>query len=167
VLIQFGHNDAAPLNDDKRARGTIDGIGDETETIDNLLTKQRETVGTYGSYLRRYIREAREAGATPVLCTLVPRKKWQDGKIVRSAASYAGWARAVAAAEGVEVIDLNELVAARYDALGAAEVEKLFADEHTHTSRAGAELNAAIVAEILRTTAAGRALLERKPPSAE
>ena len=163
VLIQFGHNDAAPLNDDKRARGTIDGIGVETETIDNLLTKQRETVGTYGSYLRRYIRETREAGATPVLCTLVPRKKWQDGKIVRSTASYAGWARAVAAAEGVEVIDLNELVAARYDTLGAAEVDKLFADEHTHTSRAGAELNAAIVAEALRATAAGRALLERKP----
>lgn len=167
VLIQFGHNDAAPLNDDKRARGTIDGIGDETETIDNLLTKQRETVGTYGSYLRRYIREAREAGATPVLCTLVPRKKWQDGKIVRSAGSYAGWTRAVAAAEGVEVIDLNELVAARYDALGAAGVDQLFADEHTHTSRAGAELNAAIVVEALRATAAGRALLERKSPSTE
>ena len=159
VLIQFGHNDAAPLNDDKRARGTIDGTGDETEMIDNLLTKQRETVGTYGSYLRRYIREARDAGATPVLCTLVPRKKWQDGKIVRSTGSYAGWARAVAAAEGVELIDLNELVAARYDALGAAEVDKLFADEHTHTSRAGAELNAQIVLEQVKASAAGRRLL--------
>jgi hypothetical protein len=29
-------------------------------------------------------------------------------------------------------------------------VDALFADPHTHTSRAGAELNAAIVAEALR-----------------
>ena len=26
VLMQFGHNDASPLNDDKRARGTIRGV---------------------------------------------------------------------------------------------------------------------------------------------
>ena len=30
VMIQFGHNDDGPLNDDSRARGTIKGIGDET-----------------------------------------------------------------------------------------------------------------------------------------
>jgi hypothetical protein len=36
--MQFGHNDPAPLNDDKRARGTIKGTGEETEAIDNLLT---------------------------------------------------------------------------------------------------------------------------------
>ena len=40
--------------------------------------------------------------------------------------------------------------AARYDALGQEKVEPLFADEHTHTSRAGAELNADCVVEGLR-----------------
>lgn len=149
VLMQFGHNDNAPLNDDKRARGTLRGVGNETETIDNQLTHERETVGTYGSYLRRYIREAKAAGATPIVCTLVPRKKWQDGKMVRSPDSYAGWAREVAKQEGVACIDLNELVGERYDALGEKAVDALFADEHTHTSRAGAELNAAIVAQEL------------------
>lgn len=146
VLMQFGHNDNAPLNDDKRARGTIRGVGEETESIDNQLTHQRETVGTYGSYLRRFIRDAKAAGAFPIVCTLVPRKVWKDGKIVRSADSYAGWAREVATQEAVPCIDLNELVSVRYDALGAKVVEALFADEHTHTSRAGAELNAEIVA---------------------
>jgi hypothetical protein len=41
-------------------------------------------------------------------------------------------------------------VAARYEELGPDAVQALFADEHTHTSRAGAELNAAIVAAALR-----------------
>ena len=42
-------------------------------------------------------------------------------------------------------IHLNELIAAKYDELGEEKVEPLFADAHTHTSRAGAELNAEIV----------------------
>ncbi len=150
VAMQFGHNDPGPLNDDKRARGTIGGTGEETEVIDNLLTKQPEVVHTYGWYLRQYIREAKAAGATPIVCSPVPRKTWKDGKIARSADTHGGWAKRVAAEEGVAFIDLNELIATRYEALGAEKVEPLFADEHTHTSRAGAELNAAIVAEALR-----------------
>ncbi len=164
VLMQFGHNDNGPLNDTTRARGTIKGIGEETETLDNQLTHERETVGTYGSYLRRYIRDAKAVGATPIVCTLVPRKTWKDGKIVRSNDSYAKWARDVAQQENVRCIDLNELVAVRYDALGTAEVEKLFADEHTHTSRTGAELNASIVArELARLAASDAALSVLRP----
>ncbi|AOS44221.1 putative rhamnogalacturonan acetylesterase YesY [Lacunisphaera limnophila] len=151
VLMQFGHNDAAPLNDDQRARGTIKGTGEETEAIDNLLTKQPEVVHTYGWYLRQYIREARAAGATPVVCSPVPRKTWQDDRIVRSTTDgYAAWARQVAEQEGAAFVDLNDLVATRYEALGAEAVNTLFADAHTHTSRAGAELNAGLVAGALR-----------------
>lgn len=151
VVMQFGHNDAGPLNDDTRARGTIKGTGGESEAIDNLLTGRPEVVHTYGWYLRQYIREARAAGVTPVVCSPVPRKTWRDGRIVRSGAeSYAGWARTVAEEEGATFIDLNELVAQRYESLGTEAVDTLFADAHTHTSRAGAELNAAIVAEALR-----------------
>lgn len=164
VMMQFGHNDNGPLNDTTRARGTIRGTGDETETIDNQLTHERETVGTYGSYLRRYIRDAKAAGATPIVCTLVPRKIWKDGKMVRANDSYATWAREVAAQEGVRCIDLNELVAARYDELGQTAVDALFADEHTHTSRAGAELNAATVARELARVANFPAELSQYTP---
>jgi lysophospholipase L1-like esterase len=150
VIMQFGHNDAAPLNDDQRARGTIRGTGEEMEAIDNLLTRQPEVVHTYGWYLRQFIREAKAAGVTPIVCSPVPRKTWREGRIVRSGAdSYAGWARTVAAEEGVVFIDLNELIAQRYDESGEEAVNRFFADAHTHTSRAGAELNAAIVAEAL------------------
>src|SRR6185369_14755803 len=35
VLIQFGHNDAGAINDPSRARGSLPGIGDERQEIDN------------------------------------------------------------------------------------------------------------------------------------
>jgi lysophospholipase L1-like esterase len=150
LLLQFGHNDDSALNDEKRARGTIKGVGEESQEIDNQLTKQNETVHSYGWYLRRFVREAKARGVTPIVCSPVPRKVWQDGNIVRSAEGYAGWSRQVAAEEGTAFIDLNDLVAHRYEVLGAERVEAMFADEHTHTSRAGAELTAAVVADALR-----------------
>ena len=149
LVMQFGHNDDGPLNDDRRARGTIKGTGEETQEIENLLTKRPEVVHTYGWYLRQFIRDAKARGVTPIVCSPVPRKIWQDGRIVCSPGGYAGWARQVAAAEGVAFIDLNELVARHYDAMGPAEVDAMFADEHTHTSRSGAKLTAAIVAGAL------------------
>ena len=150
VMMQFGHNDGGPLDDAARARGTLRGVGDETRDIDNPITEQRETVHTYGWYLKQFIADARAKGATPILCTLIPRKIWKDGKIVRNGDTYAGWARQVAAREHTPLIDLNELIAQRYDVLGPEKVEPLFSDPHTHTSRAGAELNAAIVVEGLK-----------------
>ena len=60
----------------------------------------------------------------------------------------------VAAEEGVGFIDLNSRIADRYDAAGVEAVNAYFADESTHTSLAGAELNASIVVEGLKTVAA-------------
>ncbi len=56
----------------------------------------------------------------------------------------------MARSENVPFIDLNETIAREYDRLGTEKVDGLFADEHTHTNRAGAELNAAIVATSIR-----------------
>jgi len=143
VLIQFGHNDNG-------ARGALKGIGEETEERENPTTKEKEAVHTFGWYLRRYIAEIREKEATPILCTLVPRNRWQDGKIARNPDSHADWTRAVAAAEKVPLVDLNELIAKKYDALGEPAVTALFADKAVHTTWAGAELNALTVVEGLR-----------------
>jgi lysophospholipase L1-like esterase len=151
VVIQLGHNDSSALNDDKRARGTLKGVGEETEEIDNILTRQHEVVHTYGWYLRQFVREARAAGATPIVCSLTPRKTWQDGKIVRSGRDgYGGWARRVAEEEKAAFLDVNDLVAARYEALGAGKVDALFGDQNLHTSLAGAKVNAEIVSAALR-----------------
>ncbi|HYP14158.1 MAG TPA: rhamnogalacturonan acetylesterase [Bryobacteraceae bacterium] len=145
ILMQFGHNDAGPVNDNSRARGTLPGIGAETQSIDNMLTRKPEVVQTYGWYLRRFITDAKAKKVTPIVCSPVPRKNWKDGSIQREQNTYAGWAKSIAAAEGVPFIDLNEMIAKRYEQLGPQKVEPLFADEHTHTSRAGAELNAQAV----------------------
>jgi lysophospholipase L1-like esterase len=144
VIMQFGHNDAGPLNDTSRARGTIRGTGAETAEIDNLLTHKREVVHTYGWYLRKFIEDTKAKGATPIVCSPVPRKIWKDGHVVRSE-DYAVWAAEVATSERVAFVDLNEIIAEQYDLMGALKVDALFADEHTHTSLAGAELNAAAV----------------------
>jgi lysophospholipase L1-like esterase len=143
VLIQFGHNDNG-------ARGALKGIGEETEERENAATKEKETVHTFGWYLRRYIAEIRAKEATPVLCTLVPRNSWKDGKVARATDSHADWTRAVAAAEKVALVDLNELIARKYDVLGQEAVAALFADKAVHTGWAGAELNALTVVEGLR-----------------
>lgn len=150
VIMQFGHNDGGAINDATRARASLKGVGDEMEAIDNLLTKKPEVVHTYGWYLRKFIADTKAKGATPIVCSLVPRKTWDaSGKIGRNKESYAGWAEATARAEGAGFIDLNEKVSARYDALGREAVMKLFPqvtpDEHTHPNRAGAELNADFV----------------------
>ncbi len=150
VVMQFGHNDASPVNDNSRARGTLKGTGEETEEIDNILTKQHEIVHSYGWYLRKFIREARAAGATPIVCSPIPRKTWENGKVARANESYGGWARQVAQQENVGFVDLNELIAGRYDTMGEAQVEPMFADKNTHTSKAGANLNAEIVTTGLR-----------------
>ena len=145
VIFQMGHNDSGPLDDTSRARGTLPGVGDESKEINNPITQKQEVVHTYGWYMRKYVDDALAKGAIPIVCSPIPRKIWQDGKVVRNAGDYGGWARQVAEQTKSAFVDLNEIIAKRYDALGETQVESLFADPHTHTSRAGAELNAECV----------------------
>ena len=148
VLMQFGHNDSGPLDDKARARGTIPGNGDQTETIHNPITRKQEVVHTYGWYLRQFIQQSRAAGATPIVLSLIPRKVWVDGKIRRE--KYVDWAKAAAEQEHAPFVDLNGIIAKRYDAMGPAAVNGLFGDPHTHTNLAGAKLNAQCVVDGLK-----------------
>jgi lysophospholipase L1-like esterase len=142
VIMQFGHND----NGD---RGALNGTGEETAERENPVTHEKETVHTFGWYLRGYIADVRAQGATPIVCTLVPRNRWAGGKVVTTD-GHADWARAVAAAEHVALLDLNALLAARYDELGEEKTTALFADRTTHTTWEGAELTAQVVDQALR-----------------
>jgi len=136
LIVQFGHNDN--LGDPAWAtKASLPGTGAETADWNG------QTVRTYGWYLRQYIQEARAKGATPILCSIVPRKEWKDGRINRDSNPFGKWAAEVALLEDAPFVDLHEIVARQYDRLGPAVVDPLFADPHTHTSLAGAELNAA------------------------
>ncbi len=152
VIMQFGHNDGGAINDTSRARGSLKGIGDETEVIDNMLTKKHEVVHTYGWYLRKYVTDAQAKGAIPLVVSLVPRNVWTNGKVARATNSYATWAFEVAKKQGAYFLDLNERVAKKYDAIGDSTTLQTtyFVKDHTHTNAAGARINAAAVVEALQ-----------------
>ena len=150
VIMQFGHNDASPLDDTARARGVIRGVGEDSTEIWNPIRKIKEVVHTYGWYMRKYVRETKAKGAIPIICSLIPRNNWKDNKVGRSSDSWGLWAKQVAEQEGAYFIDLNELVAAKYDEMGQAAVKLFFQADNTHTNNDGAKLNAEIVATELK-----------------
>src|SRR6185436_10295998 len=150
VIMQFGHNDASPLDDTARARGTIRGIGEDSTEIYNPIRKMKEVVYTYGWYMRKYVRETKAKGAIPIVCSLIPRESWKDGKVARSNDSWALWAKQIAEQEGAYFIDLNELVASKYEKMGEAAVKLFFQVDNTHTNNDGVKLNAETVASELK-----------------
>ena len=113
VIMQFGTN-GGPINDASRARGEIHGIGDESQNITNLVTKKFEIVHSFGWYEKQMIREARHKGVTPLVCSLIPRNSWRDGKVLRSADGVAGWASEVAKTENAPFLNINETIARTY-----------------------------------------------------
>jgi len=149
VLIQFGHNDGSPVNTD-RARGSLPGIGEETQEIESINTKQHEVVHTFGWYMRKFIAETKARGATPILFSLTVRNIWKDGKVERGSGKFGQWAAEVAKAQGAAFVDLTTIIADKYERLGEEKVKELFATDHTHTNPAGAELNAASVVSGLK-----------------
>jgi hypothetical protein len=147
--MQFGHNDGGALDDTARARGTIRGIGEDSVKTYNPIRKVNETVYSFGWYMRKYIRETKQAGAIPIVCSPIPRNDWKNGKVLRSTESYAKWTKEVALSEGALFIDLNDIVASKYESMGAEAVKPFFPVDHTHTNLDGAKLNASIVMENL------------------
>jgi len=182
VLIQFGHNDSGALNQEPpgstkplRARGTIPGIGNESEEIDNVVTGQHETVYSYGWYLRKMIVDTRAKGATPILLTLTKTNHWKDGRIPCDAETYRLWTWQTATAEKVAFLDLTRIIADRFQREGPDAVAAQFIDDTVHTNREGAEANARDVVSALRAnkhlplrrllSAAGRQVkADRGPP---
>lgn len=151
VLVQFGHNDVGPLDERGKFRGSVKGIGDETEQV-KKPDGSVETVHSYGWYLKQFARTAKAKGATVVLCSPVPHKKFdREGKFVRDWQEWRGWVKDCAAAEGVLYLDLADLVGSKYATMTPAEVEALFADKGTHTNAAGALLNARAVVDGLNS----------------
>ncbi len=153
VLIQMGHNDGGPLDDAARARGSIRGIGDETKEIDNPITKKKEVVHTYGWYMRKYVADARDKKMTPIILSPIPhcpQKPVQKGDAEKS--NYVAWSEEVAKSEKAEFVNLNKIVMSHYAESTPADIKaKYFTSaDNTHTSPAGAAMNAACVVGGLR-----------------
>jgi lysophospholipase L1-like esterase len=150
VIMQFGHNEGSKPDTSKAGyRGVLRGTGDETV---DLLWKDStiETVHTYGWYLKKFVNDAKAKGATAIICSMIPRNEFVDGKVKRANNDFGKWAQEAAASEGTFFIDLNKITADKYDVLGPDEVKKFFPGDHTHTNEEGAKVNAASVAEGIR-----------------
>ncbi len=141
VLIQFGHNDASPVDDSSRARGVLDGIGYQSVDLFNQLTKEDETVFTYGEYIRTFIKDIKAAGATPIICSPVPTK----GTVLSKLVKYDTWAEQVAATEGVYFIDLYDIISEAYSTLNPDELDSLFDKDRVHTTYEGAKFSSKLV----------------------
>ena len=146
VIIQFGHNDVGKYDDPAaKERPSLHGEGEETVEV----TKKdgtKETVHTFGWYMRQYGNDARAKGATVIFCSMVPHKDWENGKIIRKESeTFVKWTENAAKATGAAYINLNEIVALEFEKLGAEKVEPLFGDKRTHSTPAGAFLNAQMV----------------------
>ena len=171
VLIEFGHNDIGAI-DKPKYRAAIATAKDtchvyqmkpakedlsKQNVIDQKL-KSNTAVGSYevvysfGWYLKKFIQDVREKGATPILVSLTPRNEWENGKIERRNDTYGKWYREVVKETGVEFVDLHNITADFLDKkCGKKEkAMKYFNHDHTHTSLLGAKTNAKSVAQGLR-----------------
>jgi lysophospholipase L1-like esterase len=155
VLIQFGHNDQPG----KPGRST--------------------TLEEYAGNLKRYVREAREVGAQPVLVTPLSRRRFEDGELIRNLEGWAEAMRSVAEQTDTPLLDLNRDSSAALQEMGPTQANTLargepppeavaaaltgntaalpapapparYVFDYTHLGPKGAELFAAMVASELR-----------------
>jgi rhamnogalacturonan acetylesterase len=142
VTMQFGHNDGSIPDTTKAGRrGVLKGTGEETKIL-TWPDGKAETVHTYGWYIRKFIRDTKAKGATPIVVSMIPRNELKNGEVLRADQDFGKWAATVAQEENAYFIDLNKIVADQYDALGPEKVKSFFPGDHTHTNLEGAKLNA-------------------------
>ncbi len=95
ILIQFGHNDQPG----KPGRST------------DLYTE-------YPANLKRYVTEARAAGAIPVLVTPLTRRSFKNGSLQDDLQPWADAVKAVAKEMNVPLVDLHDVSVAAVQAMG-------------------------------------------------
>ena len=149
VLIQFGHNDIGDI-DTKKERAVIRTAADTCHVYKMASNGQYKVIYSFGWYLKKFIQDVREKGGTPILVSLTPRNEWPKGKVERRNDSYGKWYREVVAETGVDFVDVHNITADALDKMGQEKAKAMFNHDHTHTSLAGARLNAKSVAKGLK-----------------
>jgi pectin methylesterase-like acyl-CoA thioesterase/lysophospholipase L1-like esterase len=137
ILIQFGHND-------------MPGKGPLRETDPDT---------SYAANIRRYIEQARVAGARPVIVTSLSRRNYKDGRLIHDLDAYANAAKRVAAEEDAPVIDLNAASVKLLETMSQEQADGFDAAAHsdaaskgpdrTHLNARGSTVFGSIVAESL------------------
>lgn len=149
VVIQFGHNDMGNI-DRPPYRAELRGTSEDTENHFMPNKRMYQVIYSYGWYLRKFIGDVREKGGIPILVSITPRNEWPGGKMERRNDSYGEWCREVVSQTGVDFIDMHNITADYFDSIGPEATKPYYKNDHTHTSRLGAERNAKSFAEGLQ-----------------
>ena len=134
VFIQFGHNDS--------------------KTTDSL--RFAAPWGAYQDNLRRFIREAREKGAKPVLLTPVARRWFKKGRLDRNChTDYPAAMKQVALQEDVPLLDITASSLDWLERLGDEGSKPYFMistgkNDNTHTVACGARAVSLLVCDAIR-----------------
>ena len=133
LFIQYGHND-------EKEKG--EGIGAFT---------------SYQADLKRFVAEARQRGASPVLITPVQRRTFDAaGKITNSHGDYPEAVRHVAKEENVPLIDLHAMSTLLYEAMGPEKCKLAFKEgDGTHHNNYGSYELAKCVVEGIKANKLG------------
>lgn len=93
VVIEMGHNDDVDPTTDTNDRGTLAGIANNSVTV-TTSTGAKETVYSFGWYLRKMIVDVRAKGGIPILSGMVNRNYW-TGNTLQSSWPFADYAKQV------------------------------------------------------------------------
>ena len=143
VIMQFGHNDAAEKK-----------------------TERYVNIEGYKEFLRLYVSQTREKGATPIILTPVCRNyPWKDGHLENVHGEYPEAALAIADEMNVLFIDLNQLSMDAFSEKGKEYVSSNYfmnlpagkyeaypegQSDNTHFQPEGAKAVAALVFEAMK-----------------
>ena len=115
-FIQFGHNDQK-----------------------NQVMLHTDPETTFKANLRRYVRDVRDLGGTPVLFTPLTRRNFEDGKlIIDPLREYAAATREVAAEDHVALVDLYQLSRAFIEPMTQEQADQYDATTHEDAKAEGA-----------------------------
>lgn len=128
LLIQFGHNDQPG----KPGRST------------DLQTE-------FPVFLKRYVTEAREVGARPILLTPLTRRQFKDGKLQNSFGPWVEAIQRVAKETNTPLVGLNAVSVAAVQAMGPDAANEFASRQfdYTHLGRKGSDYFAAMVTQEL------------------
>lgn len=150
VMMQFGHNEGSKPDTSKAGyRGVLKGVTEDSVSL-TWADGNIEIVHSYGWYLKKFIKDAKVKGAIPIVCSMIPRNEFREGKVMRSDKDFGKWAKEAAEQAGAFFVDLNSITSDKYDAMGDVAVKAFFPGDHTHTNEAGARVNAQSVISGLR-----------------
>lgn len=180
VLIQFAHNDEKNGGCDGDSLKAYYMAAGDTDKATALDTRGTLACGSYKDYLRKYVEETRELGATPVLVGAICRKYFSGSTIRRNgrhdlgdnfekvekgvyssgnkvdesdhSRDYPYQMKLVAEEMGVDYLDLTAATKQLYESYGDTKCNDLLFDGNgsTHTSAMGATLIARLAAQLMQ-----------------